>query len=276
MYRIYQRIKNRRSVIKLLKRMIQWIPEGITPVFVWRRRVALSHRIHELTDGTIVRGPFKTMKLPEKSFWGDTDVAAQILGIYEQEVLQELQTSMDRSVLINLGAADGYYSIGWARLNSPEGTERTSIAFEIERSGREQIKLNARLNGVEDSVRITGIATKESLLELREKGKLDPRECVILSDIEGYEYKLIDADVFRAFAGAKWIIEAHEFDERMQGSLSKLLSLAAEHFDVVRVLTTGMRNPHSFEELRDMSDVDRYLICAEGRDGLPGKWLVFE
>jgi hypothetical protein len=84
------------------------------PPIIWRYRYDLNRRVYAIAQGSVSVGVFQGLKLPPRSYWGDTDVAMQLLGSYESEVLDELQKSPDRSVLVNLGAADGYYVNGWA------------------------------------------------------------------------------------------------------------------------------------------------------------------
>ena len=223
--------------------------------------------------GKIKYGPFEGQTLSNSISWGDTDVASQILGFYEAEVLEEIKRSGDRTLLINLGAADGYYSVGWARTRSNLDKPRNAVAFEIQTRGREVILENAKLNRVDSQIQIMGIATKETLMSLNFKTPMN--EVMILSDIEGFEYQILDEEVLNFFAGAKWIIEAHEFNQEMRESLSKVLEMVQGKFNS-KVVISGPRNPNQFEDLLGFSDVDRFLLCAEGRDGMPGKWLIIE
>lgn len=200
-------------------------------------------------------------------------MASQILGFYELEVLEEIQNSGDRTLLINLGAADGYYSVGWARTMGDLNRSRYSICFEIQDRCRKVIKENARQNHVDSQIQIMGSATKQALISLKFETPMN--EVLILCDIEGFEYQILDEEVFDHFRGAKWIIEAHEFNQDMKDSLTNVLELVKESFDI-NVVISGQRNPQQFEELLEWTDVDRWLLCAEGRDGLPGKWLIIE
>lgn len=271
----YAALVNKRFHIRISKRLLRLIPLSLTSYVVWRRRYALSQNVHKKLGGRVVNGPFVGMKIPAKSFWGDTDIASQLLGFYEEEVLNEITSSKSRSTFINLGAADGYYSIGWAMMNCDRQSACRSIAFEINPMGRDLIQENSRVNGVREQVMVKGAATKESLLALLEDDGVRVDDLLLLSDIEGVEYQILDEEVLQRFHGAKWIIEAHEFNPEMRASLAKLIELAGKFYNV-RVIIAGPRNPNQMPELIDLPDVDRWLICAEGRDGLPGKWLVFD
>lgn len=249
--------------------------DAITQWMVWKRRKYLGEVIRNQLSNVVSRGPFAGMKLSEDAFWGETDVASQLLGIYEQEVLIEITASTTRRLLLNLGSADGYYSVGWSLSKFRGAGERCSIAFEISPQGQEATRRMALLNGVEERVSVSGEATSEALLSLRLPPHLEMNQLLILSDIEGAEYDVLTDEVLHRFRGAKWIIEVHEFNSRMQASLVELI-VGANRYYQVRTIRSGSRNPNSIDELLPYPDVDRWLVCAEGREGLPGKWLVLD
>jgi tRNA G37 N-methylase Trm5 len=76
------------------------------------------------------------------------DRGGMILGMYEQEVITTLNQNRGR-ILINLGAGDGFYSIGGVK----SGLFEESIAFEMRSESQSLIIENARLNGVEKNKR---------------------------------------------------------------------------------------------------------------------------
>ncbi len=244
-------------------------PEAFIDWTVWKKRSILNARIAKALNRTVCRGPFTGLKLSEDIFWGGTDVASQLLGIYEQEVLHEVQASESRTLLYDFGSADGYYAIGWCKSRS----DRTCVAFELSNEGQIATRRNAIVNGVEARIEVNGELTRESLLSIEFPSSVSCENVLVISDIEGAEYELFSREVLRRFKGCKWIIEVHEFDHEMRKKLVSL-QLLAEEFYKVRLLVSGPRNPHSLSELESLSDVERWLLCAEGRDGLPGKWLV--
>jgi len=208
-------------------------------------------------------------------FWGDTDIAGQLLGFYEAEVLMEIESSRQYRVCLNIGAGDGYYCVGWLVAEPQSEISRVSIAFETDRRGQTAIRDLALLNGVEDRVTIYGKATLRSLMAVIDKQRHHLSELLIICDIEGAEYELFSEEILEALRGAKLIIEAHEFTSHMVGE-RKSLEKRAEKYFRVRTCTTGSRNPHQFDVLHQLTDTERWLVCAEGRDGPPGRWLVLE
>src|ERR1700722_10509621 len=78
-----------------------------------RRRIELSEIIQKELNGTVSYGPFKGLKLSRDAWWGRTEIASILLGLYEKEILDSLMSiPSTHRTLIDLGAADGYYGIG--------------------------------------------------------------------------------------------------------------------------------------------------------------------
>ena len=84
---------------------------------------------------------------------------------------------------------------------------------------------------------------------------------VILVDIEGAEFSLFDRELFSALRSSIIIIELHDDSE---DKLALLKNSAAEFFNICEMTTTA-RDMSKFDELRKLSDTDRWLLCSEGR-----------
>ena len=266
-------VTRHRSIVFLIKRLLLLVPMSITPVVVWRRRLGLNREVAKSLRYTVQRGPFEGLVMSKRTFWGDTDIATQLLGIYEREVLEEVMRSADRRILLNIGAADGYYSVGWSLGVDEGGHKRSAVAFEATAAGRSAIHQLAIENRVVDRIEVRGVATSEVMLDYFAKSSPPIEEVLIICDIEGGEYELLNEKVLAMTQGAKWIIEAHEFTSEMVAARVDLLQRAAKFF-TVNVLTSGSRNPHELTEFSSFGDVDRWLLCAEGRDGRTGNWIV--
>ena len=84
-----------------------------------------------------------------------------LLGIYEKEVLEALMHVPNKyNVFIDLGAADGYYSVGTLVSKKFE----KGYSFEISDKGREVILKNAILNKVDKSLNVFGEAKKDFIV----------------------------------------------------------------------------------------------------------------
>ena len=224
-----------------------------------QRRKNISAEVSRMFCAAIAYGAFKGLKFPSENWWGMTDRASMILGLYEKEVLESLVTVPKKySTFIDLGAADGYYAVGVLVGNIFE----RSYCFEMSEQSRSILGKNAELNGVSGRISIHGVADREFY-------KIIPVDrlaaSVLLVDIEGAEFELFDADLFRSFKDSVIFIELHDwlFDDA-QNKLVKLRADAAEFFDITE-LTTASRDLSKIPELKKFSDTDRWLICSEGR-----------
>ena len=239
------------------------IQDGIT-----KRRIFLSNKLNKEFNGVIRYGPFKGFKFSDKSWWGSTDRANMLLGLYEQEVLKSFQTIPKKyKTFIDLGAADGYYGIGVLVGDMFE----KSYCYEISLDGRRTIEQNAKLNNVFDNVKIRGLAVKDFYKDFQSN---EISQSVLFVDIEGGEFELFDKNIFEKFSKSIIYIELHDwFFSDGNEKIKKLEEDAKEYFSIEKITTTS-RDLSVFKELNEMSDSDRWLICSEGRGRLMTWWRL--
>jgi hypothetical protein len=235
---------------------------------VEKRRIQLSKNLDRALSSTVKYGPFKGLKFSDDSRWNGADRCSMLLGFYELEVLNAivaLQKAGKFRAFIDVGAADGYYGVGVLVGNLFE----RSFCFEISEVGQRLIKAHAALNGVDDRISVFGRATKE----FGQMVEQEYRECsVVLFDIEGAEFEILDRDVFRAYQHSAFIVEIHDWIADSAAKIQKLKEDAAEFFEITE-LKTSARDMSSYEEIRAYSDTDRWLMCSEGRPRLMS-WCV--
>ena len=237
---------------------------------VYHYRVKLSELVDELFKSTVGYGPFKGLVLTNnrqgQMTWSFGSRAATLLGIYEQEVLNMLsEMSSRKRNFIDIGAADGYYAVGCLVNNLYEN----AICYEISNDARKVIEINARNNLVENRITIRGEAKKDFYLEIDSSILWDS---VILIDIEGGEFDLLDANAFRYLKNSVIIIELHDWFFQNGRELKEKLLSAAEVTHDIKQVQTSTRDLSKFVELEGMNDTDRWLICSEGRGQLM-TWL---
>lgn len=235
---------------------------------IQQRRLLISRQLDERFGSQVKYGPFRGLKLSKATWWGTTDRAGMLLGLYEQEVLSALASVpvRYRRSFIELGAADGYYAVG-VLVN--DLFER-SYCFEISERGQKAIAANAALNGVSSRVQIHGVAEADFHTALPESAT---GNSVLLIDIEGAEFDVLTAKTFERFANSVIIVELHDhfFADATQ-RLERLRSICASAFRIDELTTTN-RDLSVFPELKQFSDTDRWLICSEGRRAMP-HWYV--
>ena len=225
------------------------------------RRVFLARSLFDLCSGVVRYGPLKGYILDRDTMWGQGDLAAKLLGSYEQEVMQALVQKRPRySTLVNLGAADGYYGVGTVKA----GIFEKSICYEASDKGRAKIASTATANGVSKDVTVRGAAGAGFPGELAALG-VDLKSCAILCDIEGAEFDILTASSIEQLRHSFLVIELHDFMvENGEAKKQALIDALSTYFSV-STLTTQARHPSSFPELDRFSDNDRWLMCSEGR-----------
>jgi hypothetical protein len=235
-------------------------------IAIHKKRKLLSQELSAVMNNTIKYGPFAGMVFSHDHWWGNSDRGSMLLGIYEQEILNAIMSAQKKyNVFIDLGAADGYYSIG--SLISQKF--KVSYAFEISIKGREVIQKNATLNNCSNKLHVFGEATKNFYKSIPKK-ELD--SAVILIDIEGAEFSLFDSELFRNLKKSIIFIEVHDWLYKDSKKKMTELTNNAKPFFKISTLTTASRDLSKFPELFDYEDSDRWLIASEGRPKLMS-WL---
>ena len=222
----------------------------------------LSEIIKRMHSNTVQYGPFKGLKFSEDSHWGASDRGTMILGLYEQEVLNEFLNIPERfTTFIDLGAADGYYGVG-VLINN---LFKKSYCYEITEAGRNVIAKNASLNNVLDQVVIRGEATKNLANEIP---KSDLINSVLFVDIEGAEFDLFDQKFYDSFAKALIFIELHDFFFADGKERLNILITNSKSTHSAKFIKMGSRDLSIFPELKGWTDLDRWMLCSEGRTQL--------
>ena len=232
-----------------------------------RERRRLSDFLMSNYDRTVQYGPLKGYKIPEESHWGGLARPSMLLGLYEQEVVNVLLKHAEkRDVFVDVGAADGFFAVGLVAC----GIFKRSYAFEINANGRQVIKKSSEINGVPHSVSVSGRFDKDFVAKADE---LDLSRSVVLIDVEGDEFNLLDSPLIEQLRGAVVVVELHDFHFADGEALkSALYARLKTHFELTTI-TTGAREVPRSELLDAMSDNERWLLCSEGR-ARRMEWLI--
>jgi hypothetical protein len=199
------------------------------------------------------------LRLNRKTWWGQSDLGAQCLGLYEKEILDEIgrQQKGKYQTFIDIGAADGYYAVGMLSADIVDHV----ISFELSEAGRTAISENWAHNGNPGSITLYGEANHTSL-------KLIPshvlNNALVLIDIEGHEFELLTKEVIKQLQFSEVIIEIHNWIDDFETRYAQLLRDLAEYFNIEK-LAPIERNTASFSELRSYTDDNRLLLVSERR-----------
>lgn len=151
-------------------------------------------------EGVVLGGPFRGMLMHLDGSWGGQ--AARLCGTYEQELADVVEEAIARrpTQIVDVGAAEGYYSVGLAlRLPSVP-----VLAFDIDPIARRLCRANAMLNATKN-VSVRGRATPRVLR------RVITTSCTLICDCEGYESTLIDPVSIPTLRSCSLIVELHEF-----------------------------------------------------------------
>jgi hypothetical protein len=171
------------------------------PTPPWRKRdAALLERLGRPSQ--VASGPFQGMRL-SRSVWGH--LAPKILGTYELELWPSVEQFCRRPLdaVVNIGAAEGYYAIGFAR-RVP--TARV-VCYEIDQQSIHLLRVHARSNDVLRRVEIARTCTPEGLNATLAKYK----NALVVCDCEGDERVLLDPVKVPSLRSAAVLVETHDF-----------------------------------------------------------------
>jgi hypothetical protein len=195
------------------KMIRQIIPAGLRPIRY------LENLARANTQGLVRQGPFVGMRYINRSV--GSAFIPKLLGIYERELNEcvEQACAAKFPLIVDIGAAEGYYAIGLARRNPAAHI----IAFEMEEAGRAALHEMAGLNhiivaptGTEPLV--GGVSYMKPQLEVHGKCEVENLQAALASaerslvvcDVEGYEEFLLVPEKIPALAQATLLVEMHD------------------------------------------------------------------
>jgi len=189
-----------------MHRLYRRLPQGVrTPIRiaanpVWSGAVRL---VLGRSRGRVVSGPFAGIVL-DLSPVSQRHLLSYLLGTTELEIRLAVERIVARGygTILNIGAADGYYAIGFA-VRSP-GTR--IVAYEAKQDLHPALARIARLNGVAERIDIRGLCDRD---ELRRALRRDP-DALVLMDIEGAEMAVLDPRAVPELAAADVLVETHD------------------------------------------------------------------
>lgn len=210
----------------------------------------------------VISGPFRGMKHVPSPVTGN--YLPKLLGVYEMELapITERLIAMDVDVAVNIGSAEGYYSVGLAWRKPGLRV----ICFEIKKPFRHMMSRLAALNGVGDRIDARGTCDPAQL-----KLALDgPKKPLVICDCEGYEDVLLRPNEIPALKRAVILVETHDpFCPGVSGRLR-------ERFGPTHTIEDMRGRPRSASDLPGsvgLSGDDAMLAMEEDRSFQP-LWLL--
>lgn len=215
------------------------------------RRVAEAIEAH--TGGAVGSGPFKGMTILDQVSWGSGDRAAKLLGCYEQElhgVIEDFILSRPAQI-INIGCAEGYYSVGLA-LRLPDSRV---AAVDVDEAALAICDANAVANGVTNQL-------TTMLPDALDSSWTDPAGALWVVDVEGAEADILDPIQTPALRSAMVLVECHDF---VHPHITEELRRRFSETHLVRNIIQSSRNPGQYAVLRNRPESERWAAVNERR-----------
>lgn len=223
-----------------------------------------------LKEPIVRNGYFKGMKYPVFQAAGSA-VYPKFIGSYENELNFIIKKIIDRKydLIIDVGCAEGYYAIGFARIFS----NAKIYAYDTEQKARQLCADVAKINHVNDRVTIKSKLDANELRDFNFQNK----NVLIISDCEGYEKYLFTSENIRNLKNCDILIETHDlFDLSISSYLINLFK--ATHCDPIIVASIDdnkKAQTYNFPETTQLDLSTKKILFAEERKAVM-EWLFFQ
>lgn len=222
------------------------------------RMVEIGQKIYLNARQKILFGPFVDVEIPPSiANYSNSFRAGWILGTFEQQ-LQTFLTSKRWNLIVNLGAAEGYYPVCMLAKNL--GVR--AITFESAEKERESLKEFSETNGVRDRIEIHGLADRHFASYL--PSNLTPGNNLIIVDIEGAEFDLFDSEMLELLREYHIVMEVHEFVAKNGDQVKSFINVMREFYDI-QILNENTRTFPNRIELPYLTRQEAFLVGAEER-----------
>lgn len=184
---------------------------------------------------TVQTGPFSGMKYYNKIIWGA--LTPKWLGCYEKELDVVVQKLIDEryEVIIDVGAAEGYYAVGLA-YKIPTAKV---VSYDVDPIARHRQRQLSKLNVI-SNLEIRKLCSHEEL-EKRLANASEKR--VIICDIEGGEVELLDPFKCRILATCDILVELHRTEKLSDAQMKSILSERFEKSHSILEIHQEKRSP---------------------------------
>ena len=212
-------------------------------------------------NARVLNGPFSGMVYLNESVWGS--ITPRWIGSYESwlwPVVEEIIAS-SYTRIIDVGCAEGYYAVGFAR--ALPGAE--VFAYDLDPESRAQVARLWRLNGQPGKLSIHG------LLDHRELSRLGTPGSLLVCDIEGGEMQLLNPALCSALTQMDILVEVHETGSTSVAANAKVLQ---ERFQTSHEAAV-IRDVTRATELQHVSHLDTATLKKATSEGRPYEqmWL---
>ena len=220
----------------------------------------LTQRYVAACGRTVAGGPFAGMVYSPLA--DRRHVGARLLGTYEQEIAPAVERccQMPYRRVIDVGCAEGYYAVGFAR--RLPGARVT--AFDTDPWARRACTELAALNHVSDRVEVRGFCSPEGLQELLGEGRT-----LLVLDCEGFEAALLNPAVVAKLGACDLIVELHDAPPTSDHPLVRRLQPS----HAIELIPCVPRSAHDTRPLPQFSEEEQLRMMDEMRHTWQG-WAI--
>jgi hypothetical protein len=207
----------------------------------------------------VLAGVFAGLRITTETSWASA--ARYLSGVYEEELHASILEVVDARppIVVNIGAAEGYYAVGLARLLPQSVIHAYDVDPEAQRALRRTVKLNGVTN-----VRVHGRVTTTELQRILVPGAF------VLSDCEGYELALLDPQKVPALRTATVIAELHDM---IKPATSDIVMRRFRATHEISLVDEQHRAPDELVQLGHLTPAEIPAALDEGRPGRM-QWAV--
>ena len=219
----------------------------------------LKPLLAERLGRTVQQGPFAGMQLLGRV--SDGCYIPKLLGSYEAElhpVIEDI-TASTYDTVINVGCAEGYYAVGFARRLPVE-----VFAFDTNAAAQQMCRELAQLNGVEERV------TVGAAFHATDFSNYADRQVLVVCDTEGAETALLDPSMAQPLQQMDMLVEIHRLAGRWTSEV--IFPRFKESHSIVEIRQQA-RNAANYSGLDGLSDADRFFALLERLEET--RWSVF-
>jgi hypothetical protein len=224
------------------------------------RSVVIQQHLLQTIPPVVQSGPFAGMTLSRSSKEGC--YIPKLLGSYEAalhpEWLRVIQYGYTN--IVNIGCADGYYTVGLAR-HLPHAK---FLAYDSSNEARESCLNLARLNNVETRIQIGG-EFKGTDFE-----RLPTNRVFLMCDIEGAERELLNPQLFTNLCNMDLLVEMHQIAEHQTDKLIEQRFKETHFYKKIEATMPDIPVPQALSE---SDELDKLLAIWEWRIQ-PTPWAI--
>lgn len=211
-------------------------------------------------------GPFEGLVYPSMKSVGSS-FYPKIIGSYEKElwpILNEMKAN-DYSDIIDIGCAEGYYAVGFARMFENAIIHAYDTNFEARKLCREM----SVINNVEERIKIHTNCSSEILEDFNFS-----RKGLIICDCEGCEKNIFTHKNLENMKNCDLIIETHDFlDINISVKIKELFKNTHDLISIKSIDDIEKAHTYKFKVLDKCTLEDKLLYLSEYRPKIM-EWVI--